>query len=181
MSTGAIRYGAGILKEPIEKALVRNAFDVTEVKNSVLNRQEIDGRFAIVNRDMDRIMGNLVRVVDSGATKAEMEQRFATTGKQRDEAFKNIETRLERQDRDQAEISKGVVSRREHEQRWRVLEQRDGDLQRQVDGVQRAFGDTFSLWAAVAQMRRRIGSLEGRQRSPMPAAPLPIPTRATAA
>lgn len=47
----------------------------------------------------------------------------------------------------------------------RSIEQADGNLQRQLDDMKKAFGDTFSLRDALLQMQRRIDQLEAARRS----------------
>lgn len=90
VSMATISYGAGVLKEPIEKAILRNAADTADVKANVLSRQEIKGRFVIVDRDIERLMTTVGKLADASATRAEVADRLATIGKQRDESFGNL-------------------------------------------------------------------------------------------
>lgn len=64
---------------------------------------------------------------------------------------------------DQKIIAEQIVPRVEHNERNRSVDAQIAGVQRQVDDVKKAFGDTFSLRDALQQLQRRIDQLEGRR------------------
>ena len=88
-------------------------------------------------------------------SRQEIDWRATRAGGDRDRAGKVIAT-----------IRDAQVPRAEYEERWRGADQRNVDMQRQIDQVRAAFGETYSLRDFVRQMQERIDRLEARPRPP---------------
>jgi hypothetical protein len=55
-----------------------------------------------------------------------------------------------------------ILPRGEHEEKWRTNAVSQSDLQRQIDEVRKAFGDTYSPKDALRFMQERLDRIEGR-------------------
>ena len=144
-----------IAKSPIDAALIRLDSDVREVNRQIVPRAESDSRLAVVNRDIRDLFDQSKAL----ATKAEIE----TSAKRRDDIQKITDGRIDRIMGQLEQFREQVVPRGEHQRWWASQETADGNLQRQLDEMKKAFGDTFSLRDALQQMQRRIDALEGQR------------------
>jgi hypothetical protein len=67
---------------------------------------------------------------------------------------------MDRVQKDLDENARLTVPRGEHERVWKGYDDRDKDLQRQLDEVKKSYENTFSLRDALQLMQKRIDSLE---------------------
>lgn len=96
-------------------------------------------------------------IVDKMVTQKEMEWR--TTRGQEDRA---------RMEGSIADIREGLVPRAEHERVWQNGEQRDADLQRQIDELKQAQGSVYGARDVIMDLRQRLDRVERERISPQP-------------
>lgn len=113
-----------------------------------------------------RIEATLLRFDERFVTNKDLETRLSATAQRRDDFQRLTEARFERIESDVVMARREIVPRAEHTEKWRGADlQREG-LQRQIEEIERQFGDTFSLRDALVQMQKRIDTLEGQRGTP---------------
>jgi hypothetical protein len=159
MMTILIALGA-LIYMPIKAEQVKTDTEITRLREALVPRGEHDSRNMAFLAANEKMANAISRMNDALVSKAEVEDKFKAYGLRRDDFQKNTDTTIARLQRDLDEIQKGIVPRGEHDKIWRGFEQRDADLQRQLDETKKAYTDTFSLRDALMLMQKRIDSLE---------------------
>lgn len=59
-------------------------------------------------------------------------------------------------------LKDGLVSRAEHQERWRSIDNQFGDMQRQIDNISKAQGDTYTARDAILDLKKRVDDLQDR-------------------
>lgn len=108
----------------------------------------------------DALQTAVLKLAENAVSRNDFEYRLRLSGERRDDFQRMAEVRDKDMEAKVEQLRDRIVPRGEHEEKWRGSDQRFADVQRQVDDVKRAFGDTFSLRDALQQMQRRIDALE---------------------
>jgi hypothetical protein len=113
-----------------------------------------------VKTQQERLETLTARFAENAVTKSDLDYRLNVTGQRRDDYQRQNEIRSASNLEAINSIRDKIVPRGEHEEKWRAADQRFNDVQRQLEEVKRAFGDTFSLRDALQSMQKRIDGLE---------------------
>lgn len=111
--------------------------------------------YGTLSTRQDRTDTTIVSVVDKMVTQKEMEWRTA----------RSQEDRL-RTDGAIKEIRSDLVPRAEHTRVWQNGEQRDADLQRQIDEIKQAQGNVYGARDVILDLRERLDRVERQRLSP---------------
>lgn len=114
-------------------------------------------RLEVVQKD-DRaaMMGALAKVVDTTPSSREI----VATGARRDDWQRYAEERFKNVEKEANEQQKAIVPRGEHEEKWRSVEQRFADHQRQLDAIKADFSGLYRPRDALESIQRRLEQLE---------------------
>ncbi|TXM68307.1 hypothetical protein [Methylobacterium sp. WL120] len=159
MMTILIALGA-LIYMPIKAEQLKTDTEITRLREQVVPRSEHDSRNMAFISANEKLANAIARLDSLTASKAEVEDKFKAYGLRRDDFQKTTDNAIARLQRDLDELQKEIVPRGEHDKIWRGFEQRDADLQRQIDETKKAYEGTFSLRDALQLMQKRIDSLE---------------------
>lgn len=155
-----INKALGDLNLVIQAERAERLATMTEIRDNMIPRAEISERWRVVERDIDSNRQNITDVVKSVPSRDEFEEFKRTyesnrlTGKQDINAqFATITTQLNT-------VTQSIVPRGEHERVWQGIDNKNLDLQRQLDELKQAFGGTYNLRDFVQRMADRQDKLE---------------------
>jgi hypothetical protein len=115
-----------------------------------------------VKDQQDTLRTAVLRIAENAVTKADLDYRLSVTGQRRDELQRVTEERFKRLDSDVRDIENGLVTRGEHQKWWSSQDQAVANVQRQIDDLKKAFGDTYSLRDGFMQVQRRLDMIESQ-------------------
>lgn len=118
-----------------------------------------------IKDSQSRFENQLLRIAETTMTSKEFNERWATGSARRDDWQRASEDRSKANREMIEKLRESVVPRAEHEEKWRGADNKFGDLQRQIDKQERAFGDTYSLKDVLQRMQRRQDELESELRT----------------
>jgi hypothetical protein len=159
MMTILVALGA-LIYLPIKNDQAKTEFEINKLREQTVSRTEYTTRQDTILSAVERIAKGTEQLRDSTMSRNEIDQRFLTYGQRRDDFQKNTDARLERLQHDIDLGNAGLVPRGEHERVWKGYDDRDKDLQRQLDEVKKSYENVFSLRDALQAMQKRIDSLE---------------------
>lgn len=116
-----------------------------------------------VTEGQSKLEAGLSKLTDSMLL---MKDYNATTFVTRTDLDARAERGREDRDRVTREIAevradvKGIVSRAEHQERWRAIDNQFADLQRQVDEVKRQQGDVYTARDAILDLKQRLDRID---------------------
>jgi hypothetical protein len=159
MMTILVALGA-LIYLPIKNDQAKTEFEINKLREQTVSRVEYGTRHDSLITAVERIAKAHEALRDTTMTRNEIEQRFITYGQRRDDFQKTTDARLDRLQRDIDTSATTVVPRGEHERVWHSYDDRDKDLQRQLDEIKKSYENVFSLRDALQLMQKRIDSLE---------------------
>jgi hypothetical protein len=159
MMTILIALG-GLIYMPIKTDQLKNEQEILKLREQIVPRGEHDSRQMTIAQMNEKMAAAIAKLNDQTITKLEVDDKFKAYGARRDDFQKTTDNQISRLQRDLDEIQKGIVPRGEHDKIWRGFEQRDADLQRQLDETKKAYTDTFSLRDALQLIQKRIDTIE---------------------
>jgi hypothetical protein len=159
MMTILVALGA-LIYLPIKNDQAKTEFEINKLREQTVSRTEYATRHDSLIGAVERIAKAHEALRDTTMTRNEIDQRFMTYGQRRDDFQKNTDARLDRLQRDIDTGNSTLVPRGEHERVWKGYDDRDKDLQRQLDEVKKSYENVFSLRDALQTMQKRIDSLE---------------------
>lgn len=133
---GAITVIAALIYWPISESLKRNEL--------------------VAKEDRTAFATALAKVVDTTPSTREI----AATGARRDDWQRYAEERFKNVEKEANEQQKAIVPRGEHEEKWRSVEQRFADHQRQLDAIKADFSGLYRPRDALESIQRRLEFLE---------------------
>jgi hypothetical protein len=159
MMTILVALGA-LIYLPIKNDQAKTEFEINKLREQTVSRTEYTTRQDTILSAVERIAKGTEQLRDTTMSRNEIDQRFITYGQRRDDTQKHTEARLDRLQRDIDSGISAVVPRGEHERVWHSYDDRDKDLQRQLDEIKKSYENVFSLRDALQAMQKRIDSLE---------------------
>jgi hypothetical protein len=159
MMTILVALGA-LIYLPIKNDQAKTEFEINKLREQTVSRIEYNTRQDTVLSAVEKLTKANEQLRDTTMSRVEIDQRLTTAGQRRDDFQRNTDVRLDRLQKDIETQTTGMVPRGEHERVWRSYDQRDADLQRQLDEVKKSYDNVFSLRDALQTMQKRIDSLE---------------------
>jgi hypothetical protein len=159
MMTILIALGS-LVYMPIRADQMKNDQEILKIRDQLVPRTEHDSRQLQITAMNEKMANAISRLNETSTTKMDIDDRLKAYGARRDDFQKATDDRIARIVKDIDEINKAIVPRGEHDKIWRGFEQRDADLQRQLDETKRAYTDTFSLRDALQLIQKRIDAIE---------------------
>lgn len=109
-----------------------------------------------INAAQNRIESQIIKLADTTPSSREI----AATGARRDDWQRYAEERFKKVEGEANEHQKAIVPRGEHEEKWRSVEQRFADHQRQLDAIKADFSGLYRPRDALESIQRRLEFLE---------------------
>lgn len=157
--------GYAFVFTPFGAKFVEMDLKINAINSNLVPRGELDGKLKDI-KDLVSLLGvNQEKIRDTYVSEKAMETRLLAAGQKRDAGEAGMLDRIRRLEEQVADITKLIVPRGEHEEKWRGQGSKDADQQRQIDAVTNNFRDLYSPKDALASMQRRIDDLERMLRS----------------
>jgi len=115
-----------------------------------------------VKAELDRHGRVVEKMQDELITSKEVEYRLGTSGQRRDDWQRSAEDRMRRNEARIDDVTKLIVPRGEHEEKWRSNDRQFTDTQRQLDEIKKAYSDLYSPRDALTNLQRRLEDVERR-------------------
>lgn len=133
---------------------------MAEIRDNMVPRAELSERWRVVERDIDTNRANIDSAASRFPSRDEFEEFKRTYEASRlvsrqdmANTFTGINTQLEN-------VRSSIVPRGEHERVWQSYDSKLDFIQKQVDEIKSAFGNTFNLRDAITQLNQRQDRFE---------------------